>query len=131
MRKGSLGLGGSDDGAGDGAEEFRLETALVAVTVGTTIGGGFRISPGARLDDGLFDVVWTDDLGLADVLRLVPALLKGTHLSHPKVHSARAAQVEVTLSEPVPAHVDGELLEPDTSFQARVLPGALRVLSPR
>jgi len=127
MRKGSLGLGGP----GDGAEEFRLKTALVAVAVGTTIGGGFKISPRARLDDGLFDVVWTEELGLTDVLRLVPALLKGAHLSHPKVHFARAAQVEVALAEPVPAHVDGELLEPNTSFRARVLPEALRVLSPR
>ncbi|WP_407691037.1 diacylglycerol/lipid kinase family protein [Rubrobacter marinus] len=66
----------------------------------------------------------------AEVLRLVPAVLRGTHLSHPKVHFARAREVEVTLAEPVPAHVDGEMLPPTREFRARVLPGALRVLVP-
>jgi diacylglycerol kinase family enzyme len=111
--------------------EFHAKTALVAVTLGTTIGGGFRISPHARLDDGLFDVVWTEELSLAEVAGLIPALLRGAHLSHPKVHFARASEVEVALADPAPAHVDGELLPRDATFKARVLPGALRVLVPR
>ncbi|CAA9476571.1 MAG: hypothetical protein AVDCRST_MAG05-979, partial [uncultured Rubrobacteraceae bacterium] len=47
-----------------------------------------------------------------------------------KVHVTRAREVEVGLSEPVPAHVDGEMLSPTTEFRARVLPGALRVIGP-
>jgi diacylglycerol kinase family enzyme len=115
----------------DGSREVHAKTALVAVALGTTYGGGFRIAPHASLSDGLFDVVWTDELGLVDVLGLVPALLRGAHLSHPRVHFARATEVEVRLAEPTPAHVDGELLPAGTHYRARVLPGALRVLVPR
>lgn len=114
-----------------GSGEYRSRTALVAVALGTTYGGGFTISPEARLDDGLFDVVWTEELGVVEVLGLVSALLRGAHLSHPKVHFARAAEVEVTLDEPAPAHVDGELLEPARHFRARVLPKALHVIAPQ
>ena len=114
----------------DGGGVIETETILVAVALGTTYGAGFRLAPEARLDDGLFDVVWSEELSRAEVLRLIPAALGGTLLKHPKVHLARAREVEIELAEEVPAHVDGETLEPTRVFRARVLPGALRVMAP-
>lgn len=106
------------------------ETILVAAALGTTYGAMFRLAPEAMLDDGLFDVVWSEKLSRGEVLRLVPAALRGTLQDHPKVHTARARVVEVDLAEEVPAHVDGEMLDPTRVFRARVLPGALRVVAP-
>jgi diacylglycerol kinase family enzyme len=83
-----------------------------------------------RLDDGLFDIVWSEEISRAEVLRLIPAALGGTLLRHPKVHLARAREVEVELAKEVPAHVDGEILAPTRAFRAWVLPGALRVVAP-
>jgi diacylglycerol kinase family enzyme len=100
------------------------------VALGTTSGARFRLTPEARLDDGLFDVAWSDEVNRAEVLRLVPAALRGTLFRHPKVHLARAREVRVELAEEVPAHVDGEPLAPTRAFRARVLAGALRVLAP-
>src|ERR671916_960273 len=114
----------------DGGEVVEAETILVAVALGTTYGSMFRLAPKARLDDGLFAVVWSEEIGRAEVLRLIPAALGGTLPRHPKVHLARAREVEVELAEEVPAHVDGEILVPTRSFRARVLPGALRVVAP-
>jgi diacylglycerol kinase (ATP) len=114
----------------DGGEVVETRTILVAAALGTTYGARFRLAPEARLDDGLFDVVWSEEVNRAEVLRLVPAALGGTLLKHPKVHLARAREVGVELAEEVPAHVDGEILEPTRVFRARVLPGALRVLAP-
>ncbi|MCA1738164.1 MAG: diacylglycerol kinase family lipid kinase [Actinobacteria bacterium] len=113
-----------------GGEEITAETILVALALGTTYGARFRLAPEANLGDGLFDVVWSEELNRAEVLRLVPAVLRGAHLAHPKIHFARAAEIEVSLEEKVPAHVDGELLLSTRSFRARVLPGSLRVLVP-
>ena len=114
----------------DGGEAFETETILMAAALGTTYGARFKLAPHASLGDGAFDVVWSEELNRTEVLRLVPAVLRGTHLSHPKVHLARAREVEVSLAEAVPAHVDGEMLPPTREFRARVLPGALRVLVP-
>jgi diacylglycerol kinase (ATP) len=113
-----------------GGEIVEARTILVAVALGTTFGARFRLAPEARLDDGLFDVVWSEEVSRTEVLRLVPAALGGTLLKHPKVHLARTREVRVELAEEAPAHVDGELLEPRCVFRARVLPGALRVLAP-
>ena len=115
----------------DDGTAVESETILVAVALGTTYGARFRLAPEARLDDGAFDVVWSDRVSRAEVIRLIPSALRGTLLRHPKVHMHRAREVEVKLGRVVPAHVDGEILPPTRLFRARVLPGALRVLAPR
>jgi YegS/Rv2252/BmrU family lipid kinase len=114
----------------DGGEVVEAETILVAVALGTTYGSMFRLAPEASLDDGLFDVVWSEEVGRGEVLRLIPAALGGTLPRHPKVHLARAREVEVELAKEVPAHIDGEILAPTRAFRVRVLPGALRVVAP-
>jgi diacylglycerol kinase (ATP) len=111
-------------------EVVEAKTILVAVALGTTYGSIFRLAPGAVLDDGLFDVVWSEEVNRAEVLRLIPAALRGTLSQHRKVHTARAREIEIELSEEVPAHVDGEMLARTSYFGARVLPGTLRILAP-
>ncbi|MEW6636002.1 MAG: diacylglycerol kinase family protein [Actinomycetota bacterium] len=111
-------------------EAVAAKTILVAVALGTTYGSMFRLAPEARLDDGLLDVVWSDEVSRAEVVRLIPPALSGTLLRHPKVHLARAREVVVEMERAVPAHVDGEILPPTRRFRARVRAGALRVLAP-
>jgi len=115
----------------DGGQEIAAKTVLVAVALGTTYGARFTVAPESSLEDGAFDVVWSEEVSRAEVLRLVPAVLRGTHLAHPKIHFARAAKVEVRLEEPTPAQVDGEVLSPTRDFRAQVLPSSLRVLVPQ
>jgi YegS/Rv2252/BmrU family lipid kinase len=111
-------------------EAIEAKTILVAVALGTTYGSIFRLAPGAVLDDGLFDVIWSEEVNRAEVLRLIPAALRGTLARHPKVHVARAREVVLDLAEEIPAHVDGEMLASTRHFRARVLPGALQVVAP-
>ena len=115
----------------DGGKPLETETILVAVALGTTYGAIFRFAPDARLDDGRFDVVWSTRVSLADVLRLVPRVLRGTHIGHPRIRSVRAGEVEIELAESLPAHVDGEPLKPARKFEVRILPGNLRVVASR
>jgi YegS/Rv2252/BmrU family lipid kinase len=114
-----------------GGEEIPAETILVAVALGTTYGARFRLAPESDLEDGAFDVVWSEGVSRVEVLRLIPSVLRGTHLTHPKIRFARSAEVQVSLKKPVPAHVDGEMLSPTRDFRARVLPRALHVLAPQ
>jgi len=114
----------------DGEEVIESKTILVAVALGTTYGGRFKLAPTSRLDDGLFDVVWSEELGRAEAASLIPAVLRGSHLKYPKIHLARAREVEVDFREATLAHVEGEILAPARTFRARVLPEALRVVVP-
>jgi diacylglycerol kinase (ATP) len=114
----------------DGRDVVESKTVLVAVALGTTYGGKFKLAPDSRLDDGLFDVVWSEKIGRAEAATLIPAVLRGTHLKHPKIHLARAGEVEVGFREATPAHVEGEMLTPSLTYHAKVLPAALRVVAP-
>ena len=88
------------------------------------------MAPASRLDAGVFDIVWSEEVGRAEAMRLMPTVLWGSHLKYPKIHLARAREVEVEMKETAPAHVEGEMLAPARTFHARVLPDALRVLVP-
>jgi len=114
----------------DTREAIESKTMLVAVALGTTYGGRFKLAPTSRLDDGLFDVVWSEELGRAEAASLIPAVLRGSHLKYPKIHLARAREVEISFREATLAHVEGEMLAPARIFHAKVLPEVLRVVVP-
>jgi diacylglycerol kinase (ATP) len=103
----------------------------VVVANGSYFGGGMRVAPGARLDDGLFDVVLTADHGLRRSLAGLPGLYKGRHVGRPGITVRRGRVVTVTPLEqrPVLFDVEGEQVgrAPAT---LTCLPGAIRLCAP-
>lgn len=89
-------------------------------------GGSMLIAPQADPGDGLFDVILIGDLSKPDLIKSLPRIYRGTHLSHPKVSMIRADVVEITSEVPVLLQADGELLG-ETPARFSVLPAALKV----
>jgi diacylglycerol kinase (ATP) len=87
--------------------EHRRAAAFSLVAVGNTAsyGGGLRICPDARIDDGLLEVTEADAMSRRHLLRLLPKLRTGTHLADPAVHARRAAvvRIEPGTTDPGPA----------------------------
>jgi diacylglycerol kinase (ATP) len=112
------------------ADGLVLETAamLVAVGNGQSYGGGMKVTPGARLDDGLLDVTVLGALGRVTFVRLFPRVYRGTHVEHPSVQVLRARTVRVQAAGTV-AYADGERLGP-LPVEATCVPDALAVLAP-
>jgi len=105
---------------------------LVAVANVASFGGGMRIAPAARMDDGLLDVVIAGPLSRIGVVGLFPRLYPGTHVRHPActVVRARSVLLEPSHVGPTPpvAFADGERLGP-LPLLAEVAPGAVRLLA--
>jgi diacylglycerol kinase (ATP) len=101
----------------------------VIVANGRYHGGGMKLAPDARQDDGLFDVVSIGDVTKLDFLTTASKLYSGRYLSHPKVELLRSSTVAIDASEPLPLEVDGE---PIGSTPARfdIVPAALRLRVP-
>jgi diacylglycerol kinase (ATP) len=101
----------------------------VIVANGNWHGGGMKLAPDARQDDGAFDVVTIGDVTKLDFLTTAPKLYSGRYLSHPKVEMLRSPSVAVSAAEPLPLEVDGE---PIGATPARfvVVPAALRLRVP-
>ena len=113
-----------------------VEASLVAIANTTSYGGGMRIAPRARPDDGLLDVVVVAALGRAGLLALLPTAFAGLHTAHPSVTVHRAARVGLSVLDDAPEpsehplrpHGDGEELPP-APLEVRVRPGALALLT--
>ncbi|HUF49276.1 MAG TPA: diacylglycerol kinase family protein [Longimicrobiales bacterium] len=83
----------------------------LAVCNGPSIGGSFRICPDALIDDGVFDVCLIEELPLLRNARLVPRVLRGTHVGHGGVTMLRGTNVRLRSEPAAPLwfQLDGEL----------------------
>jgi len=110
---------------------FEGTMTILAIHGGPTTGGGFRLTPNADPADGLLDACFVPGRGLLGKARRLVAGLRGTLGQAPGTVELRAPWIEITFSEPLPTHLDGNpiVLQPPTA-RFEVLPGALRVLAP-
>jgi diacylglycerol kinase (ATP) len=109
-------------------ESVRREGPMhdVIVANGRYHGGGMKLAPDARQDDGVFDVVLIGDVTKLDFLTTAPKLYSGRYLSHPKVELLRSSTVRIDADEPLPLEVDGEPVGA-TPARFEVVPSALRL----
>lgn len=105
-----------------------VDANMVSIGNGVSLGGGMLITPDAKLDDGLLDVLIVRPLSRFNFLRLFPRVFKGTHLSIKEVSIIRAKTVRIE-GEGVVITGDGESVGP-APVDVELVPGALRVLAP-
>ena len=102
----------------------------VAVANSKAYGGGMYAAPDAEIDDGLFDVGATGNVGKLRFLRGLAKIFDGEHLELLEVEIWRAREVRVEADRPFAVYADGDHLT-DLPATVRVLPGALQVIGPR
>jgi YegS/Rv2252/BmrU family lipid kinase len=106
------------------------DTFLLTVGNGGTCGGGFKLTPHARVDDQLLDVTIVKPLGVARLLWHLPKVFAGT-IEKVKKYAAMKTTEKLTIESavPVPVHVDGEIYEGNAkTLEIEVVPEALRVI---
>jgi diacylglycerol kinase (ATP) len=101
----------------------------VIVANGSYHGGGMKLAPDARQDDGLFDVILIGDITKLDFATTSPKLYSGRYLAHPKVELLRSSSVAISAAKPLPLEVDGEPIGA-TPARFEVVPSALRLRVP-
>ncbi|MBV9924509.1 MAG: diacylglycerol kinase family lipid kinase [Acidobacteria bacterium] len=114
----------------DGRVWEECGTNLLAVANGTYAGGGMNFSPGARLDDGLLDVLAVADISRPALLRELARVHTGGHVKSPHVKLTRAAHVRIETLDPsdsLGVEADGDP-RGHTPADFRVMPAALRVV---
>jgi YegS/Rv2252/BmrU family lipid kinase len=114
----------------DGEVAYQGDAGLVAVANGRYFGGGMRIAPHARLDDGLFDVFLLEHTSRRVLAtELLPLVYRGAHPRHPAVHFYRGGAVTIEAGAPFPLELDGEVIGA-TPVAVTLLPQALQVMAP-
>lgn len=113
----------------DGEAAWDGPVTLANIANGPWLGGQFRIAPGALLDDHAFNIVIADTVSPRRIVPLVRKLMRGLHLDEPEIRSFVGQSIQIRSSEPVLAHLDGEIQDPADRFDIELLAGRLRLLS--
>ena len=117
----------------DGGDEKLLNTINFCVANARYFGGGMKIAPDAKINDGFLDVINIGDIRTAKIILNAYTLYAGTHLDLKEVKSTLAERIEVS-----PASKDVEIhLETDGELPGKlpalfeIVPNALRVRVPK
>jgi YegS/Rv2252/BmrU family lipid kinase len=110
----------------DGQRTEMLCTSIMIQNTPFT-GGGLKVAPGARINDGYFDVVAVGEIGRVELMKNFPKLYSGRHLDHPAFQLMRGKHIIVELPENQLVCYDGEITSADR-LEIEIKPGAIRLI---
>lgn len=112
----------------DGGPREHVYATIVEIANGRYIGGGMHVAPGARYDDGLFDVIVVGRVWSWAIPLLLPLFIMGVHVRLPIAKVLRARQATLRRAGMV-VNIDGRLEAMDEA-RFEIMPGALLVMKP-
>lgn len=83
---------------------------MITVMNGQYYGGGFRISPDAKIDDGYLDLTVVDELNTLKLVKLLTKVIKQTHTTDKYVNISRIKNIRISSPSILTACIDGELV---------------------
>lgn len=81
---------------------------LFLVSNTNSVGGFEKLAPGAKMDDGYFDLLILRKTNLAEFIRIATLALRGAHLEDKNVIYAKAKSIKVSTDEKMQLNIDGE-----------------------
>jgi diacylglycerol kinase family enzyme len=86
-------------------------------------------APTARIDDGQLDLVQAGAFDLLGTLGMLPRLLMGWHVGHPKIHLLKTLGVQIESTQPLPLASDGEYRGTTYALRIQLAPKRLQVVT--
>jgi diacylglycerol kinase (ATP) len=90
-------------------EIWDMQSLMISLGNGPREGGGFSITPDARLDDGILNYVTIKKISRLMMLRLVPEVMNGTHGKFKEVKMGTCRMMKIDSKQPLYIHIDGEI----------------------
>ncbi|MDH3746365.1 MAG: diacylglycerol kinase family lipid kinase [Acidobacteriota bacterium] len=107
---------------------FEGPAMLVNVTNCNRMGGGMKLTPDAKPDDGRLDMALGHAMSRLTLLRLFAKIYRGTHVGHPAVTIEPTKSARIEVDRPLEVNADGErLFVVYGALEISVAPGALTV----
>lgn len=115
----------------DGGRELTFREPMIFTVANLSqYGGGARIAPEARSDDGMLELVVVLRQDLAVLIANIGRLFDGTLAAMPEVATHRFRTLVVRRSHASPIQVDGELVEAGSTVNVGLHASTLDVLVP-
>jgi diacylglycerol kinase (ATP) len=111
----------------DGSESIQ-PCMMISIMNGFRLGGGFHVTPGSQMDDGLLNLCVAGQLSRPEMVAMVPRVMRGTHVTDRQVTMSQGKQAVVVVDSPWASHVDGEIYGVGARrFEVELLPQRLRL----
>jgi len=110
-------------------QELHQSSLMISVMLGRRLGGGFYVTPDAKMGDGLFRLCIAPKIRRVEMVAFVPRFLRGTHITDPRLTLSRGQRVTVVSESPWAAHLDGESYGVGARrYEMELLPQRLRLI---
>jgi YegS/Rv2252/BmrU family lipid kinase len=96
------------DGARITGDILEQPALFIALANSRQYGAGAQIAPQALLDDGAMEVVIVEPMSAFQIRRQLPAFFGGRLQEGPGIVMRSASEIELSCTEPIAFHVDGE-----------------------
>lgn len=103
-------------------------TLLAAFANTPVYGGGMKIAPRAKIDDGLLDICVVGGVDPFKLFCMFPTVYTGRHLSIREVSYFQEARVRVETEHPLDIYADGEYVGP-TPVEIGIERAALKIIT--
>ncbi len=110
----------------DQQPEIQLLTPLLAICNSQFTGRNMRISPNSSVNDGKFEIIFSEKLTRAELVKFFFTLPTARHLEHPKVQILNATKLNIHVDTIQYAMIDGES-EGEQPFSIENLHQALKI----
>lgn len=110
-------------------ETTNYKAVMVGICNGTQFGGGMKLSPNSRLDDGLLDVIIIQMPENGKILSPLFKFLKGKHLDLPITKVIQCEEVIIRPTDGRPVQMDGEIKE-NFILDCKIAKGELKTFKP-
>jgi diacylglycerol kinase (ATP) len=120
-----------DDAPSEGTNRSCRDQPVMAAVFANTpfYGGGMKVAPRARMDDGLLDVCMIRAMSRLKLLGMFPSVYLGRHLGIREVEYFPASALHVETDRPLGVYADGEYVC-ETPVEICAARNALRVIVP-
>lgn len=101
---------------------------MAAFCNGTQFGGGIKLCPPAKIDDGKMDLMIVKP-PKGPVLMAMPAFVAGQHIGKPWAEHVVCDKAKITVLNAAAIEIDGEIYQ-DSVLDARIVPGGFKTFEP-
>lgn len=113
-----------------GSEKISGKKLLVAIGNGFTTGGGFYLTPNAKINDNQLDMCIVESVKRLKILRSLPKALFNKLDKVKEAKLLNFSQTKIKLKEPTIVHTDGEIVtEIGKSLEISILNSKLKIIS--
>ncbi len=110
-------------------QTLRNDYFMISVGNGGSMGGGFKLTPDARIDDGVLDVCLIQNMPTASILKNLIKVYSGKHKDDPRVDILRTNKLQISSDKGFALHADGELVDLHLhELQVELVPSALEII---